>query len=808
MHTWLSNNRFRVIASLTLLLAFAAPRSYGATSVLVAWSDVGLHEFDGTDVSVYSLMPPYSTIHAQFISSGLLVTNPAGITVTYQAVADASGSINSTSVGKGNFYQYAQALYGKALNPDQGLAGFSMPGTANQPQAMTFDPGQNLFTAQGVPITPYDDQGKKNYLPLMRLTARNSSGTVLATTDVAIPVSDEMDCRACHASGSQAAARPPEGWAWEVDPIRDYKLNVLRSHDDHFLGTAAYAQTLSAAGYNQTGLVATVLRDGKPIACTLCHASGPLQSAGLAGARPLTQLMHTKHSYVSDPQSGASLTSMTNSGACLLCHAGTEKFAMRGVHHNTINSNGSLAMQCQSCHGNIGAVGALARTGWVDEPGCQSCHTGTATSNAGALRFTSVFTAPGQTRLPVDATFGTPTNAQAGGFVLFRQAEGHGGLLCASCHGSAHGELLSSQANDNVQSKELQGQVGLLINCNACHTSRPTNYTGGPHGLHPVDSQWASDHGDARGSCQVCHGKDNRGTVLSWSQQDRTFSDKFGTHHFWQGFEVGCYACHAGPLFSENGIAQTNIAPVALDLAESTVAPAPITFAVPGSDANGDSLSYRVVTQPGHGRVSIAGNLATYFPDPGFVGTDSFTYAAWDASTDSNLGTVSLTVNPGACSLSASALVPTADFPNRPVPFRSSGTLVACSGPISYDWDFGDGSAHGSGASVSHIYPVAADYNWTLTASSGGVTNTVSGVLTISPTLGPPLVLTLIPMGFMVELLWPVDNIPTSLETSTDLGQPYSWQPDYDPIISDGVTNTTFILMTSDIQYFRLRRVP
>ncbi|HTL58355.1 MAG TPA: hypothetical protein VL361_21895, partial [Candidatus Limnocylindrales bacterium] len=34
-----------------------------ATAALVGWSEAGIHETDGTDVSVYSLMPPYSTIH-------------------------------------------------------------------------------------------------------------------------------------------------------------------------------------------------------------------------------------------------------------------------------------------------------------------------------------------------------------------------------------------------------------------------------------------------------------------------------------------------------------------------------------------------------------------------------------------------------------------------------------------------------------------------------------------------------------------------------------------------------------------------
>jgi PKD repeat protein len=240
----------------------------------------------------------------------------------------------------------------------------------------------------------------------------------------------------------------------------------------------------------------------------------------------------------------------------------------------------------------------------------------------------------------------------------------------------------------------------------------------------------------------------------------------------------------------------------------STTAPAPVTVTLAGSDANGNGLTYQVITQPAHGTVSLSANIATYFPQPGFVGNDTFTYAVWDGSTDSGLATASVTVSPGECVLSAAALVPTADFPGLAVPFRAQGTLSACSSPISYDWDFGDGSAHGTGTNVAHTYPAEGDYTWTLTATSPGASDTVTGVLTISRSLGPPLTLTLIPLGFMVELVWPVDNIPTSLENCTDLSDPYGWQPDVDPIFSDGINNTTYVLMLYDNQYFRLRRVP
>src|SRR4029079_11964465 len=42
-------------------------------SALFGWSERGIHEIAGTDFSVFSLHPPYSTIRAQFVTAGLLV---------------------------------------------------------------------------------------------------------------------------------------------------------------------------------------------------------------------------------------------------------------------------------------------------------------------------------------------------------------------------------------------------------------------------------------------------------------------------------------------------------------------------------------------------------------------------------------------------------------------------------------------------------------------------------------------------------------------------------------------------------------
>ena len=69
------------------LLCGLALTSNAATSTILGWNNLGMHCMD-SDYSVFTILPPYNTIEAQLIVGGKLVTNGAGYTVTYQAVAD------------------------------------------------------------------------------------------------------------------------------------------------------------------------------------------------------------------------------------------------------------------------------------------------------------------------------------------------------------------------------------------------------------------------------------------------------------------------------------------------------------------------------------------------------------------------------------------------------------------------------------------------------------------------------------------------------------------------------------------------
>lgn len=175
-----------------------------------------------------------------------------------------------------------------------------MPGVSNIPQTMLFEqtnqPAGGVFTpvnwfgAEGIPLSPYDDAHNKN--PYTRVIARNAANQPVATNDIVLPVSDEMDCRSCHASDTQATAKPAAGWLWNGLPERDFRLNMLRLHDEKQFSDHAslYAAALAARGFNPQGLYRGVVADGKPVLYAACHASEALgfkSSKRLSPARPL-----------------------------------------------------------------------------------------------------------------------------------------------------------------------------------------------------------------------------------------------------------------------------------------------------------------------------------------------------------------------------------------------------------------------------------------------------------------------------------------------------------------------------------------
>ncbi|KKP51745.1 hypothetical protein A3K01_03975 [candidate division WWE3 bacterium RIFOXYD1_FULL_43_17] len=105
----------------------------------------------------------------------------------------------------------------------------------------------------------------------------------------------------------------------------------------------------------------------------------------------------------------------------------------------------------------------------------------------------------------------------------------------------------------------------------------------------------------------------------------------------------------ADPSFSatENvtvNIVAVNDAPTAYGTTAETDEDNSVDIGLNGTDPEDDILTFIVSTVPVHGNVDIDGNVATYTPNPGYNGSDSFEFVVNDGSVDSNDALVSLTI--------------------------------------------------------------------------------------------------------------------------------------------------------------------
>jgi hypothetical protein len=541
-----------------LLAAFAlgtAPglaRAQTATHQVFSFNDLGMHCYDSSFAD-FAVLPPYNVLRGQVILKGQhpQILDHTQVRLTYNAVADPTGSINTTSRGKTNFWRFEQQLFGVSLPVDVGLKGARMPGVNNLNRPMgVFDLAQRWFAAEGIPITIKDDNLVRNPLPLMRVKARDAAtGAVLSSLDTVVPASDEMNCSDCHLTGRDAAdAAVAQKYGitvpWSSSPNRaiQTKENIMILHD----------------AINQTDLSAN-----RPVLCASCHYSAALDLAGQGpqgaqvGKPFLSHAMHGKHGKAPNgdlptPDNPA-IVPGNNTDACYLCHPGKTTKCLRGAM-------ATAGISCQYCHGDMLAVGGvfpLRTTGqprrpWIDLPKCQSCHTGDALNHKGVpliLRRAYVASDPAATpRSAANQRFAENDNT------LFRFSLGHNGVACQSCHGSPHAEWPTrAGTNDNLAAQQIQGHTGPIIECNVCHGDTLPRTVNGPHGLHNVnDRDWNQFHMgfffQNNNNCMACHGANLEGTVLSKAATDRNLVDGEGQPKFVaKGTIISCTLCHEDP---------------------------------------------------------------------------------------------------------------------------------------------------------------------------------------------------------------------------------------------------------------------
>jgi hypothetical protein len=297
--------------------AAAAPSAdlVSTPMVVLGFNDLGMHCMNPS-FSELCLLPPYNTMHAQVIDrSG---EDPRIVTSGVQVRYSIPG--NTHSVGKTDFWTFAQALFGlkSPLPANIGLTGHGLSGS------MTANPADGDWSVTGIPLTPVTDTGVNNPFQLSAINVTRNGGAV-ASTRAVVPVSWEISCNLCHTGG----------------PGVTVESDILMRHDR---------------------LHGTRLMSQKPVLCASCHADPALSAAGKPGIKPLSIAMHGAHA----PRMAAVNGKVPVS--CYACHPGKVTECLRDVHF-------SKGMNCINCHGTEAAVGNPSRRPWVDEPRCGTCHT-------------------------------------------------------------------------------------------------------------------------------------------------------------------------------------------------------------------------------------------------------------------------------------------------------------------------------------------------------------------------------------------------------------------------------------------------
>lgn len=278
--------------------------------VVIGWNDLGMHCYD-LDYSVFSVLPPYNTLWAQVIHRG----DPPEL-VFSDIQVEYSFPNNTYSVGKTNFWDYTEELFGVTLAPDIGLAGKGLSGE--------MDLDDDHFIAEGIPITEFSDNNlnKPEYLQIAQIIVKDLNGKLLTQTEVVAPVSSEMRCDTCHTT---------------PDP-NNFRMNILVKHDNKE-GTNLEDQA----------------KAGDPVLCADCHADPALGMPGDPEIPSLSAAMHDEHKE--------------ETSDCYACHPGQDTQCLRGTMEN------DFGMTCVDCHeGGMSALGQEDRTPWLDEPRCDDCH--------------------------------------------------------------------------------------------------------------------------------------------------------------------------------------------------------------------------------------------------------------------------------------------------------------------------------------------------------------------------------------------------------------------------------------------------
>lgn len=284
------------------------------------------------------------------------------------------------------------------------------------------------FEGAGIPFASFDDMGRENAYPLVRVQAKNAAGSVLSTLDTVLPISGEASCTNCHTANADytsvhgvpnrtdipanklIAANLPVATSLDDSdanmPPRvslEYAadINVLRLHDlkhknryvstacdnvpanENCLTTAPAPCVIDAAhpnGTNANCLTYRALELQQPVVCQTCHYTPALDlaqvgpKAGPEGseANGRNQLAHPSNSRVMHDHHG-SITALDRNGVAMFPNIPAPIQTAAGVVTNQASRATALENSCYQCHPGKN-VQCLRGAMYNGDMLCSDCH--------------------------------------------------------------------------------------------------------------------------------------------------------------------------------------------------------------------------------------------------------------------------------------------------------------------------------------------------------------------------------------------------------------------------------------------------
>ncbi|MEJ2309262.1 MAG: Calx-beta domain-containing protein [Gammaproteobacteria bacterium] len=459
----------------------------------------------------------------------------------------------------------------------------------------------NWYEGAGIPLAAFDDNGRENAYPLVRVEARNAAGNTLSTVDTVLPISGEASCVNCHAdpddllsvTGTVSRSTRPSDTlsdnnlpvALSIDdpdsnlPPRvslEYAadINILRLHDhvhgQNYVtptpdGDSSVTQTpcditeIDANGdpADTDCLTNKALVQGKPVVCQLCHYTpaldlaqlGPLTGPEGSLANGRNHLHHKSNSNVMHSHHG-SLGVFPTIEPPLQQDDGTIT--------NQDTRLQQLENSCYQCHpgSNVQCLrGAMFNGGML----CTDCH---GDMEQVGNDFTANVTVdnPGPAAWDLDGNFYTDPDQPR---VPWANEPG-----CGSCHTGDFNDNLAGVTGTLVNTADIYGNTDDIrlrqafltgdikatpivpANKRFAEPEAPASFNGfdNPGAGNPQLYRVSTGHGGIM--CEGCHGA----THAEWPNANPNSNDNLTAQQLQghTGVIIECNTCHGNTMNSED----------------------------------------------------------------------------------------------------------------------------------------------------------------------------------------------------------------------------------------------------------------